>query len=78
MNAKELFDREVLDADAKTIGKVIDIGFDIQQGVITHIVVRGGLVKEYDVGFDAIARIGDRIILKIAEDELKRKTVIRM
>ena len=78
MNVKELFGREVLDANAKMIGKVIDMGFDVDRGVITHIVVRGGPVREYDVRFDNIARIGDRIILNVGEDELKRKSVIRM
>ena len=34
MKAKELFGKEVFDADANRIGKVVDLDFDIQQGVI--------------------------------------------
>jgi sporulation protein YlmC with PRC-barrel domain len=78
MNVKELFGKEVLDVNAKMIGKVIDMDFDTNQGIITHIVVKAGAIQQYDVRFDNIAKIGDRIILNIGEGELKRKTVIRM
>jgi len=78
MNARELFGKEVLDANARLIGKVIDMDFDTDRGVITHIIVKAGTIQQYDVSFDSIAKIGDRLILKIAEGELKRRTVIRM
>ena len=42
MNTKELFGKEVLDANANRVGKVADIDFDMRQGVINHIVVRQG------------------------------------
>ena len=34
VKAKELFGKEVLDADANRIGRVVDLDFDIQQGII--------------------------------------------
>lgn len=78
MNIKELFGKEVLDANAKIIGKVIDMDFDTNQGIITDIVVKAGPIRRYDVRFDNIAQIGDRIVLKIAEGDLKRQSVIKM
>jgi sporulation protein YlmC with PRC-barrel domain len=74
MNTKELFDKEVLDVNANKVGKVVDMDFDMQQGVINHIVVKAGLTKKYAITLDKIDRIGDKIILKIGQDELSRKS----
>jgi len=71
MNTKELFGKEVLDVNANRIGKVADIDFDMQQGVIHHIVIKAGLTKKYNVTLDKIEKIGDKIILKIGQDELR-------
>ena len=73
MNTKELFGKEVLDVSANRIGKVSDMDFDMQQGVINDIVVKAGLTKKYHVTLDKIDRIGDKVILKIGEDELQKK-----
>jgi len=73
MNTKELLGKEILDVNAKRIGKVSDIDFDMQQGVITHIVVKAGLTKKYGITLDKIDKIGDKIILKIGEDQLRGK-----
>jgi PRC-barrel domain. len=70
MNTKELFSKEVLDANANKIGKVIDMDFDMEQGTIDHIVVKAGLTKKYHIALDKIEKIGDKIILKVKEDEL--------
>ena len=60
------------------IGKVCDIEFDINQGVISNVVVKAGMIRKYDVKFDNIAKIGDKIVLRVSEEELKRKTVVMM
>lgn len=74
MNAKELFGKEILDVNAKRMGKVSDIDLDMQQGVINHIVVKAGLIKKYHVSLDKIDKIGDKVILKIREDELGKES----
>ena len=73
MNTKELLGKEVLDAYANRIGKVIDLDFDIKQGIIEHIVVKKGLTRKYEISLDKIDEIGDSIVLKIGEDELQKK-----
>ena len=78
MKIKELFGREVMDSDAKTIGKVIDVDFDMHQGVINHIIVKAGALKQYEINFEEITAIGDRLILKVTENQLRRKTVISL
>jgi len=46
----------------------------MEQGVINHIVVKAGLTKKYAITLDKIDKIGDKVILKIGEDELGKKT----
>lgn len=78
MNVKELLGREVLDANAEIIGRVSDIEFDIDQGFISNVVVKAGMIRKYDVKFDNIAKIGDKVVLRVSEEELKRKSVVMM
>jgi len=78
MNVKELLGREVLDANAAIIGRVSDIEFDIEQGFISNIVVKAGMIRKYDVKFDNIAKIGDKVVLRVSEEDLKRKSVVMM
>ena len=73
MKTKELFRKEVLDVNANRIGRISDVDFDMNEGVINHIVVKAGITKKYDVSLDKIDRIGDKIILKITEDELGKR-----
>jgi len=73
MNTHELFGKEVLDASANKIGKVVDLDFDTQKGMIDHIIVKAGLTKRYAVSLDKIDKIGDIIVLKIGKDELHRE-----
>ena len=73
MKAKELLGKEVSDVNAKKIGKVVDIDFDMQRGVIDYLVVKVGLTKKYTITLHEIDKIGDEVILKISEDELRKK-----
>ncbi len=73
MNAKKLFNKEVLDSQGNTIGRVDDIFVDIDKGVVVHIVVKAGLIKKYEISLDKIATTGDKIILKIKKDELAKE-----
>ena len=70
MNTKELFGKEVLDVNANSIGKVVDIDFDIRERVVNYIVVKTGLTKKYDISLDKVEKIGDKVLLKIAEYDL--------
>jgi len=74
MNTNELFGKEVLDANANIIGKVSDIDFDLIKGTIHHIIVKAGLIKKYVISLEKIDRLGDKLTLRITEDELARKS----
>ncbi len=73
MDTGELFGKEVLDAGANKVGKVVDLEFDVKQGVVHYIEVKAGLTKRYAVTLDQIDRIGDKVLLNVAEDQLQKK-----
>ena len=73
MNTKELFGKEVLDANAYKVGKVSDMNFDLKQGIIESIVVKAGLTKKHEIPLDRIDKMGDRVILNVAVSELGKK-----
>lgn len=78
MNVKELFGKEVVDAQAENIGRVTDLDIDIERGVVNHIVVKAGLVRRYIVRPEQIEKLGDRILLNLSEAQLQRKSMIGM
>lgn len=78
MNVKELFGKEVVDAQAENIGRVTDLDVDIERGVVNHIVVKAGLVRRYIVRPEQIEKLGDRILLNLSEAQLQRKSMIGM
>ena len=73
MNARKLFNKEVIDAQGNKIGRVADIDVDMVNGVINHMIVAAGLIKKYEIKLDKIMTIGDKVILKIQRDELQKK-----
>jgi sporulation protein YlmC with PRC-barrel domain len=70
MYTNELFGKEVLDSNANQIGKVTDIDVDMQTGAVHHMVVKSSFTKKLVVPLDKISKIGDKIILKVMENEL--------
>ena len=73
MNARKLFNKEVIDAQGNKVGRVDDIDVDMVNGAINHIIVAAGLLKKYEIKLDKIMTIGDKVILKIQRDELQKK-----
>jgi len=72
MKAKDLFGKQVIDADAKVLGNVMDIDLDIEEATITGILVKTGWTKKVSISPKNIDRIGDKILLKVAKDKKKK------
>ena len=70
MHTNELFGKEVLDSNANLVGKVADIDVDMQHGTVNHIVIKTGLTKKLVIPLNKINKIGDRVTLKVPQDEL--------
>jgi sporulation protein YlmC with PRC-barrel domain len=70
MHTHELFGKEVLDSNANQIGKITDIDVDMLQGIVNYMIVKGGLTKKLEITLDKINKVGDKVILKVTENEL--------
>ena len=74
MHTSEFFGKEVLDTNAKSVGKVADIDVDMEQGVVNNVIVKTGFTKKCIVNLNQIEKIGDKVILLVREDELENKS----
>jgi sporulation protein YlmC with PRC-barrel domain len=72
MKAKELFGKEVIDVDAKVVGKIADMEIDINKASIRSILVKAGLMKKLSILPGDIDKIGDKVVLKIAKDKIRK------
>lgn len=74
---KELIGKEVLGTDVTIMGKVVDVDFNEDEGIIDSVIVtKGGIQKtlnikksELVIPYDMIGKIGDKVILKDVFDD---------
>jgi sporulation protein YlmC with PRC-barrel domain len=72
MKAKELFGKEIIDVDAKVVGKIVDMELDISKASIRSILVKSGLTKKLSILPQDIEKIGDKVVLKIVKDKIRK------
>jgi hypothetical protein len=51
---------------------VVDIDINFPQWTVNHLIVKIGMIKKVSIVIDKIDKIGDKIILKIAKDEIEK------
>ena len=73
MNYKSINGKEVLDTDGYAIGKIDDIDFDIEKGIINHLIMKSGFTTRRPITLDKIMSIGDKAILKVRKVDLNLK-----
>ncbi len=71
MNVSDVIGKRVLDKDAISLGKVDDLVVNTSTWIVSHIVVKMGLIKKTQVAVDRIEKVGDEVFLNVAKDELK-------
>ncbi|MBM3149958.1 MAG: photosystem reaction center subunit H [Chloroflexi bacterium] len=72
MKARDLFGKEVIDADARVVGKIEDCELDISKASVLGIVVRSGFKRRLLVLPQDVVKIGDKIVLKITADKIRK------
>jgi sporulation protein YlmC with PRC-barrel domain len=72
MKAKDLFGREVIDVDARVVGKIVDMEIDIKNAAIHGVLVKAGFRKKLSILPEDIDKIGDKVVLKIAKDKTRK------
>jgi sporulation protein YlmC with PRC-barrel domain len=72
MRTSELLKKLVLDKNGNNVGKVVDIDINLPQWNVSQVTVKIGMMKTMQIGIDIIDKVGDKVILKITRDELKK------
>ena len=72
MRTSELLKKLVLDKNGNNVGKVVDIDINLLQWSVSQITVKTGMMKTMPIGIDTIDKVGDKVILKITRDELRK------
>jgi sporulation protein YlmC with PRC-barrel domain len=72
MRAKKLFGKEVIDVNARVIGKIVDMELDIGKATVLDILVKTGLTKKISISPGDIDRIGDKVLLKVSKDKMRK------
>ena len=74
MRTKELFNKEILDADARIIGKVSELVFDEDTFEITDLVIKktgfSEQIRDSEnvIPVELVKAIGDKVLLKSDDD----------
>lgn len=61
-----------MDKNGNNVGTVVDLDITLPQWSVSQVTVRIGLTKKLSIGIDLIDKVGDKVILKITRDELKK------
>jgi sporulation protein YlmC with PRC-barrel domain len=73
MKAKDLFGKEVIDVDAKVVGKIADMEIDTKKASVLRILIKSGfLAKRVSILPGDIDKIGDKVVLKITKDKVRK------
>ena len=72
MKAKDLIGRQVIDADARVVGRIVDVDVDISSASISNLILKSSWTKRYKVSPKDIEKVGDKIILQITKDKVQK------
>lgn len=73
MITKGFIGKEVIDDDANSLGKVIEIDFDAYKGSLNYFVIKSGWGKKLHITFDKVTKIGDKVVLNVKKEQLEKK-----
>ena len=71
MKAKQLFGKEVIDVNAKVVGKITDMEIDIKKASISCILVKSGFSKKVAIAPGDVEKVGDKVFIKIPKEKLR-------
>ena len=71
MLVKKLIGKEVIGSHGDKIGKISDLEVDILSAKIKYAVISAGIGKKYKIKLDDIVTVGDTVIIRLTEDDLK-------
>ena len=72
MKSSELIGKEVIDAGAKIIGPVKGFEIDLKKWAVTGVIVKSGFIRKTLILIEDIDKIGDKVILKVTIDKIRK------
>jgi sporulation protein YlmC with PRC-barrel domain len=72
MKTTELIGKDVIDSEAKVIGYVKDVEIDLKKWGVAGLVVKTGLIKRLTIQTADIDKVGDKVILKVTLDKVRK------
>ena len=72
MLVKKLLGKEVIGSHGDKIGKMADLDIDILSGKVKFAVINAGFNTKYKIQLDDIVTVGDTVILRLSESDLKQ------
>ena len=72
MLVKKIVGKEVIGAHGDKIGKISDFDIDIVSGKVKYAVIGAGFNKKYKIKLDDIVTVGDTVIIRFNEEDLKK------
>ncbi len=67
----EITGKKILDSNANSVGKADDLECDVQTWKVTHLVVKVGYTSTTTIPIEQVAKVGEKIILKVTKEDLK-------
>ncbi len=72
MLIKKLLGKEVIGSHGEKIGKVSDFDIDIVSGKVKQLIISAGFNTKYKIKLDDVITVGDAMIIRLSETELKQ------
>ncbi|MGA2158720.1 MAG: PRC-barrel domain-containing protein [Dehalococcoidia bacterium] len=74
MLVKKIIGKEVIGSHGDKIGKISDFDIDIVSARVKYAVISVGFNTKYKIKMDDIVTVGDRVIIRFNEEELKKSS----
>jgi sporulation protein YlmC with PRC-barrel domain len=74
MLVKKLLGKEVISSHGEKLGKIADFDIDVISAKVKQVVIQAGFNKKYKIMLDDIVTVGDKVILRLSEEDLNKKT----
>jgi sporulation protein YlmC with PRC-barrel domain len=72
MLVKKLLGKEVIGSGGDKIGKIADLEIDLLSAKVKSAVISSGFNKKYKIKLEDIITVGDTVILRLSETDLKK------
>ena len=72
MLVKKLLGKNVIGSGGDKIGKIADLEIDLLSAKVKNAVISAGFNKKYRIMLDDIITVGDTVILRLSENDLKK------